>query len=71
MANDFIEKKAYDANGRLEYYGQAEPGTAKSEPKWRIEKYSYSGIQENDTLYPNGNNANIFIWNNRKSYSYS
>ncbi len=71
MANEFQERFAYDSNGRLEYYGQSEPGTKDNEAKWIIEKYSYSGINETGKRYPNGSNANIFVWNNRASYSYS
>ena len=69
--SEYIEKRAKDANGRLEYFGVAEPGSATSAAKWRIIKYSYSGIAEVDKLYPNGSNANVFIWDNRTSYSYS
>lgn len=71
MANEFQERRAYDSNGRLEYYGQSEPGTRDNEAKWMIEKYSYSGINETGKRYPNGNNANTFVWNNRERYSYS
>ena len=69
--NEFQEVFAYDSAGRLEYYGQAEPGSLTSEAKWMIEKYTYSGINEITKKYPNGSNANMFIWNNRASYTYS
>jgi len=69
--NEFKERRAYDSSGRLEYLGQAEPGTLASEAKWRIKKYIYSGIQETDKRYPNGDNANIYIWDNRATYTYS
>lgn len=71
MGNEFQERFAEDSNGRLEYYGQSEPGTLESESKWMIERHSYSGIHERDKKYPNGSNANIFIWDNREGYSYS
>jgi len=71
MPNEYIEKFAYDSSGRLEYYGQAAPGSATSAAKWRIEKYTYSGIQELDRGYPSGDNANIYIWDNRATYTYS
>jgi len=71
MGNEFQERFAYDSNGRLEYYGQAEPGTTESEAKWRIEKTSYSGINETGKKYPNGSNANVFVWNDRGIYKYS
>ena len=70
MPNEFIENRAYNSNGLLEYHGQAEPGTKDGEAKWQIEKHTYSGINETGKRYPNGDNANIFIWNNREGYSY-
>ena len=70
MANEFQERWAYDPNGRLEYYGQSEPGTHESEEKWMIEKYSYSGIQNATKKYPNGSNANVFAWSKRANYRY-
>ena len=71
MTNEFQERFAYDSNGRLEYYGQSEPGSLESEAKWIIEKSSYSGINETGKTYPNGSYANIFVWDDRESYSYS
>ena len=71
MANEFQERFAYDSNGRLEYYGQSEPGSLDSEEKWMIEKYEYSGIQERAKKYPSGSNANIFVWDDRETYEYS
>jgi len=71
MANEFQERFAYDSNGRLEYYGQSEPGTLENEEKWIIEKYEYSGIQERAKKYPNGSYANVFVWDNRETYTYS
>ena len=70
MANEFQERFTYDSNGRVEYYGQAEPGARESEEKWMIEKYLYSGINETAKKYPSGSNANIFVWNNRTTYKY-
>ena len=70
MANEFQERRAYDSNGRLEYYGQSEPGTRENEEKWMIERYSYSGINEDSKKYPNGSNANTFVWSNRTNYKY-
>ena len=71
MDNEFQKRWAYDSNGRLEYRGSAEPGSLDSEEKWRIRKYSWSGINETSRKYPNGTHANIFIWDNRESYTYS
>lgn len=71
MPNEFIERWAYDSAGRLEYYGQAEPGSSNSSEKWMIEKYEYSGVNEISKKYPDGSNANIFIWDNREAYTYS
>ena len=69
--SEFQERFAYDSNGRLEYYGQAEPGSLDSEAKWIIEKTSYSGINEIGKKYPSGSYANIFIWDDRETYEYS
>ena len=33
----------FDSSGRMIYHGQAAPGTATSEAKWRICKYTYTG----------------------------
>lgn len=71
MENEYQERFAYDSNGRLEYYGLAEPGSLDSEEKWRIRKYSYSGIEETSRKYPSGSYANVYIWDNRASYTYS
>lgn len=70
MPDEFIENRAYNANGLLEYYGRAEPGTKDGEAKWMIRKYSYSGINETGRKYPNGDNANIYVWNDRETYTY-
>ena len=71
MANEFQERFTEDSNGRPEYYGQSEPGTLESEAKWMIEKHEYSGIHERAKKYPNGSYANVFIWDDRETYSYS
>ena len=71
MEIEFQERWAEDLNGRVEYYGQSEPGSTESESKWMIEKYEYSGIHERAKKYPNGSNANIFIWDDRATYTYS
>ena len=70
MTNEFQERFAYDSSGRLEYYGQSEPGTRNNESKWMIERYYYSGINETGKRYPNGNNANIFVWDDRETFNY-
>ena len=69
--NEFKERRYYDSNGRLEYYGQAEAGTGEGEAKWMIIKYSYGGISETGKTYPNGSTANIFILRRREDYKYS
>lgn len=69
--NEFKEERFYNSNGLLEYFARAEPGTRGNEAKWMIRKYFYEGINEIGKRYPNGNNANIFVLNNRESYSYS
>ena len=69
--NEFKERRDYDSNGRLEYYGEAAAGTGDGEAKWMIRKYSYGGISETARTYPDGSTANIFIWRRRKDYKYS
>lgn len=70
MAGEFQENRAYDSNGRLEYYGQAEPGTRDGEAKWMIRRYTYQGINETGRRYPNGDTSNIYVWNDRETYTY-
>jgi hypothetical protein len=36
-----------------------------------IEKNEYSGADEVSKKYPNGSNANTFIWTSRTGYNYS
>jgi hypothetical protein len=71
MPNEFIERWAYDSAGRLEYYGQAEPGSSESSLKWMIEKYTYTGADEVAKNYPSGSNANTFAWSSKATYAYS
>lgn len=62
----------YDANGKILYIGEAEPGIAESEPGWRIKEFLYD-----DSLRVIGSNfaggAATFVnkWTDRASLTYS
>lgn len=61
-----------NANGQAAYIGYAEPGTAKSSPKWQIRKITYDANGAmTDVQFANGTNKFDKVWNDRATYSYS
>lgn len=62
---------AYTAGGLIEYQGEAIPGSAKNEAKWRIVKYVYSDNNVTDIQFANGSVAFDKIWDDRTNYTYS
>jgi hypothetical protein len=62
---------AYDASGNVEYVGRARPGTAKSDPLWQIQKFTYGADGVTDVQWAGGLAAFSHIWNNRAALSYS
>lgn len=69
----YIKQIAYDANDNAEYVGEAPPGTATSDARWRIMKISYDGNNNaTSILWANGESSKFTqIWDNRASLSYS
>jgi len=53
------------------YIGEAPPGTATSEAKWRIRKITYSGTQQTAIEWADGVGTFSKVWDDRTSYSYS
>lgn len=56
---------------RVEYIGEASPGTPTSEPRWRIQKLIYDGMFTSEIIWAGGNSEFNKIWNNRTTYNYS
>ena len=67
----FTQMIAYNSDNLTEYVGEAEPGTATSEAKWRIKKLVYSGTNVTQILWAGGNAKFDKVWDNHTSYSYS
>lgn len=62
---------AYNGSGLQEYVGQAAPGSAEGDLKWKIRKLTYSGIDQTEVNWANGSPAYAFSWTNRTGYTYS
>jgi len=60
----------YTGNNLI-YIGRAAPGTASSAAKWQIKKLTYSGNNLTATGYASGDDAFIYVWDDRAGYSYS
>lgn len=61
----------YDNNGKIIYLGHSIPGSLKSDPVWRIQKFNYNSSGNlTDIKYANGENTFINIWDNRQSITY-
>lgn len=72
-----IEDVMYDkqidneSNGDITYIGEATPGTATSEAKWRIKKITVVNAEGDTTIaWANGNTNFTNIWDNHLSLSY-
>jgi len=52
------------------YVGISNNGSNIFEPFWRIKKIIKNGNVWSITLFPNGDQRFIYIWNNRASYTY-
>jgi len=63
-------RMSYDANGNLEYVGNALAGAAENSPVWRIKKLLYTGGTLTSVLYPEGSDAFKFQWSVRTSLAY-
>lgn len=62
----------YDSNDNPIYIGEALPGTAKSDSKWRIKKLTYDS-NDNVTDIETASGTYLFnnAWNSRTGYEYS
>lgn len=64
-------KMAKDANGRIEYVGEASPGTQTDEAGWRIKKMTYDGAGFcTGVTWADGVNNMNKIWDSRTDYDY-
>ncbi|MEO5334299.1 MAG: hypothetical protein H7839_19975 [Magnetococcus sp. YQC-5] len=61
---------APNAQGNIIYIGEAPPGTAKSDPFWRITKYFYNVDGSIDIRFSGGTLKFDYVWDNRETYQY-
>ena len=66
-----INNFEYDANDNVEYKGEAEPGTANSDPGWFITKFTYSGKNVTSTRIATVGNPNGNVWTGYAGFTYS
>lgn len=71
LHEDLITKFAYNGSNQVEYIGRAQPGSATSEAKWQIKKYTYSSGLVTDIQFADGANDYVHIWDERTGLSYS
>ena len=64
-------RQSYDSSGRLEYYGEASPGSLTSTSVWRISNRTYSGNKLSGLLWADGNTKFDNEWDERGNLSYS
>ncbi len=62
---------AVSGTSKVEYIGEASPGTPTSEAKWRIQKLIYDGTFTTGIAWSKGNTEFDKSWDDRASYSYS
>lgn len=65
-----VQKKFDEASNTVTYIGEAESGSASSDPVWRIKKFTVSG-SITSLQWASGNTDYDKIWDNRTSYTYS
>jgi hypothetical protein len=53
------------------YVGYAQPDALYTDAKWQIIKILYSGSNVVGTVYADGTNQYIKVWNNRTGYTYA
>ncbi len=62
----------YDAGGNVEYMGKATIGTATSEPRWQIQKFTYNvGGDIIHKGWAESNDDFVHIFDNYASFTYS
>lgn len=62
--------KLIDVDGSLTYIGEAEPGVASSEAKWRIKRIDETNTPDTDIRYAEGSSGFVHVWDNRASLTY-
>ena len=66
------QKFVKDGNGNIQYQGFADPGTATSEAKWAIRKFTYDGAGFNtDIQWAQGTDGFTNVMDNYASYTYA
>lgn len=65
------ERRAYNANGQVEYIGEAAPGTAEATAEWRIQKRTYVNNRLTKIEWCDGNANMDNTWTNYDTHSYS
>lgn len=66
-----ILKQRIAYSGSLpEYIGEAYPGYATDEARWRIKKLTYDGSSVTQIDWANSSTAMSFKWDSRTSYAY-
>ena len=64
-----VERYAYHANGQPEYIGIAKKGSASSDAKWLITKYTYNGSNQVTLKETSDENAVWDDYNTTVTYS--
>ena len=72
LKDKFEERRSYDGSNRVEFIGEADPGTKDAATGWRIHKRSYDGSSSRVTKqsWAGFNSKFDKIWNDRSSYNY-
>ena len=63
-------RQSYDSSGRLEYYGEAAPGSLTTDSVWRINKRIYEGNKLIGLVWADGDNNFNKEWDEKTSYDY-
>lgn len=69
LTRQFTEAFAYNGN-LVQYHGWADPGTAKNEAGWRIQKFTYDGNLITDIQWADGDQNFDKKWSSRTTYTY-
>jgi len=64
------ERRAYNADGQVEYIGEANVGSEETDAKWRIQKRTYVNNRLTKISWADYNDLFDKVWNDRAAYSY-
>ena len=67
---ELITRYAYSGSN-IEYIGEAQPGTAAADNRWRIKKLTYSGDNVVSMHWASGTEDFDKTWDDRATYTYS